>query len=138
MITAIVLDGFHRGHTVRMDYYPILKLIKPKVQRVDYCCGGDEIGGPDLSEIVEYKECFRGADKDVVLYSEKGKSLEFLGWYGWQRTDKPWDARTLLYMGYHNEPIIRKDDGTEVSEYEKGYERGVEEGRILQAKTMRV
>lgn len=135
MITAVVLDGFHKGHVVRMDYHPTIKLLKPKVQTIDYCCGGDDIGMPTLDEIVEYKECFRGVDTDVVLYSTKGASTDFLGWFGWQRSDKPWTPQTLLYMGYHDEPILRKDDGTEVSQYEKGYELGVEDGRIMQAKS---
>lgn len=134
MITAIVLDGFHRGHVVRMSYYPTLRLLKPKVLRVDYCCGGDEIG-LEKDEIVEYKECFRGVDQDVVLFSKKGKSYDILGMFNFQeKSIFPWTHNTTLHMGYHNEPIIRKEDGTEISEYDKGYERGIEDGRIMQAK----
>ena len=132
-ITAIVLDGFHKGHTVRMSYYPTLKLLKPRVARIDYCCGGDEIGTED-ADIVEYRECFRGVDQDVVLFSEKGKSTDILGMFPWEHTKLPWTHGTTLKMGYHHEPIIRTDEGTEVTEYDKGYERGIVDGRIMQAK----
>jgi hypothetical protein len=42
-----------------------------------------------------------------------------------------------LYFGYHNEPVIRKQDGTQMTEYDRGFERGIEEGRIIQAQTSR-
>lgn len=136
IITAIVLDGFHQGHVVRMEYSPTLKLLKPKVLRVDYCCGGDEIG-LEKDEILEYKECFHGVDRDVVLYSVNGKSLDILGMFPWERSKLPWNYNTTLKMGYHDEPIVRNDEGEVISEYDKGYARGVTDGKILQAKEYR-
>ncbi len=136
-ITAIILDGFHKGHTVRMDYMPTVKLIKPRNITVDYCCDSGTTVNDPIDSYVEYRECFRAVDQDIVLYSEKGKSMDILGWFPYEVTSKRWNENTTLYFGYHNEPVRRKDDGTQQTEYERGFERGVEEGRILQAKEMR-
>lgn len=113
-ITAMVMDGFHKGHVVRMQYHPTLRLLKPKVIRVDYCCGEEEWTESE-SQIVEYKECFRAVDRKVVLYSEKGESMDIIAnpsYFSHQFSDKPWSPRTTLKMGYHNEPIIRIEGET--------------------------
>lgn len=135
--TAIVLDGFHSGHVVHISgYLPVLRLLKPTTTKVDYCCGGDEIG-TDGPEEIEYKAAFHGVDQKVVLYTRAGKSDDILSIFPWERTLLPWNYGTTLKMGYHNEPVIRKDDGEQMSEYEKGFERGIEEGRILREKEIR-
>jgi hypothetical protein len=135
MITAIVLDGFHKGHTLRMEYMPTLKLIMPRNITVDYCCDGEMTVNEPIASYVEYKECFRGVDRDVVLYSEKGESRSFLSWFNKHVVSgEPWNEYTILYFGYHSEPVRRKQDGTQMTEYDRGFERGIEEGRILQAK----
>lgn len=137
IITAIVLNGFHEGHVVRTSgYLPVLKLLKPTVTTIDYCCGGDEIDTKGPEEL-EYKACFHAVDRNVVLYSVEGKSESILSMFPWENTYTKWNAHTTLKMGYHDEPIIRKDDGTQMSEYEKGFERGIEEGKIMQAKLQR-
>jgi hypothetical protein len=133
-IRAIILDGFHKGHVVAMEYGPTIKLLKPRSLKVDYCCDGDILVDNPTDIEVEYKECFRGVDKEIVMYSEKGKSSDFLSWFKHEVSMKPWTEYTTLYFGYHNEPIRRKDDGTQMTEYDRGFEKGVEEGRILQAK----
>jgi hypothetical protein len=112
MITAIVLDGFHSGHVVRMDCQPILKLLRPTVIKVDYCCGGDEMP-PQGPEFIDYKECFRGVDQNVVLYSQSGNSLDILRMFNWEYSLLPWTQGTTLRMGYHDEPIIRIDESVE-------------------------
>ena len=134
MIKAIILDGFHKGHTFSMEYMPIVKLLKPRTLIVDYCCDNDTHVDNPIPEEIVYQECFRGVDKDVVLYSEKGKSLDILSMFAWEDSLLPCTPNTTLYFGYHNEPIRRKDDGTQMTEYERGIEKGIEEGRILQAK----
>lgn len=73
-ITALVIDGFHKGHVVRMQYSPTLKLLKPKIRRIDYCCGGDEIA-LEKDEILEYTACFHGVDREVVLFKGKINGL---------------------------------------------------------------
>lgn len=109
IITAVVIDGFHAGHTMAIEYYPTLKLLKPKVVRIDYCCPGyDDFIEP--VDTIEYKECFRAIDKKMVLYSEKGESLEMIGRFPMAVTRNPWTERTTLYMGYHNEPVRRTDE----------------------------
>lgn len=134
-IRAIILDGFHKGHVVVMEYMPTVKLIKPRNLTVDYCCDNDVTVNDPIHSYVEYKECFRGVDHDVVLYSEKGKSSDFLSWFNKTvASEKPWNEFTTLYFGYHNEPIVRKEDGTQMTEYDRGFERGIEEGRIIQQK----
>lgn len=136
-ITAIVLDGFHKGHMVRTSgYLPTLKLLKPKTTTVDYCCGGDDIR-TDSAEQIEYKACFHGVDQKVVLYSTDGKSEGILSMFNWESSFLPWNYNTHLKVGYHNEPILRDDDGTQMSEYDKGYRLGIEDGRIMEAKESR-
>ena len=109
IITAVVLDGFHTGHVVQINHHPTLKLLKPTVIKVDYCCGGDEMP-PQGPEIIEYKECFGGVDQNVVLYSRTGESRDILVMFNRERSIYPWTHGTTLKMGYHNEPIIRTDD----------------------------
>ena len=137
-ITAIILDGFHKGHTVRTDYMPTVKLLKPRNLTVDYCCDETTTVNDPVSSYVEYKECFRGVDKNVVLYSEKGDSSDFLSWFNKEVIDNPWNEYTTLYFGYHNEPIIRKQDGTQMTEFDRGFEQGVMEGKIQQAKKQNI
>ena len=133
-IQAIILDGFHKGHVVVMDYMPTVKLIKPRNLSVYEYDDVDTVVNDPIHSYVEYKECFRGADKNVVLYSEKGESRDFLSWFNKnQVSEEPWNEYTTLYFGYHD-VIERKDDGTQKTEYDRGFERGIEEGRILQAK----
>ena len=134
IITAIILDGFHKGHVIHMEYMPTVKIIKPRNLTVDYCCDNDTTVNKPIASYIEYKECFRGVDQNVVLYSEKGDSRDFLSWFNKEVSNTPWNEYTTLYFGYHNEPIIRKQDGTQMTEYDRGFERGVEEGRIIQAK----
>lgn len=138
-ITAIVLDGFHKGHVVRLSaYMPTIRLLKPSRTIVDYCCPGYDSVDKELSES-EYHAVFHGVDGDVVLYSKSGKSIDILGMFNFhEKSLVPWTNNTHLVMGYHNEPIIRKDDGTQMTEYEKGFEQGVGKGRIMQAKEMRI
>lgn len=133
-VISVVLDGFHKGHVVHGHYGPTLRLLKPRSLTVDYCCDKNITVDTPISEYVEYVECFRAVDTDVVLYSEKGNSTDFLGWFNREVTDTPWNEYTTLYFGYHNEPIERKQDGTQKTEFDRGFERGVEEGRIIQAK----
>jgi hypothetical protein len=109
IITGVVIDGFHAGHVVRMEYSPILRLLKPNVMRVDYCCPQFGEWPESRDEIIEYKECFRSVDRRMVLYSEKGESMDLLGKFPQTYADKPWHARTMLYLGYHNEPVQAKE-----------------------------
>ena len=109
MIQAIVIDGFHKGHVVRMEYYPKLKLLKPKSIRVDYCCDMSESPIND-EEMAVYKECFRAVDQKLVLYSTTGKSQDVFSMFPHEVSEKPWISnRTYLKFGYHSEPIIRED-----------------------------
>lgn len=111
MITAIVLDGFHRGHTVRMDYMPTLKLLKPRVHRMDYCCRGGKEVYLEEDEIIVYNVCFQAIDRKMALYSLKGESQDLMlgNLFGHVFSEKPWSRKTDLYMGFHEEPIIRED-----------------------------
>lgn len=109
MIRAIVIDGFHRGHCVNFEYHPTLRLLKPKIIRVDYCCNGDEIPENTEIEYVEYKECFRAVDNKTVLYSLSGDSSALIATIPKWFSDEPWTGMTTLYIGYHEEPIKRVD-----------------------------
>ena len=136
IITAIVLDGFHKGHVVRTQYMPTLKLLKPRSLTVDYCCDSNVTVNTPIAEATEYKECFRAVDGNIVLYSQKGESMDFVSsWFKHEYTDNPWNEFTTLYFGYHNEPVQRKQDGTQKTEYDRGFEEGIEEGRIIQARS---
>ena len=106
-IECVVLDGFHKGHVVRLPYHPTIRLYKPKTQTVDFCCGGEDIGELKPDEILEYKECFRAADGMTVLYSVKGASMEtvqsMVGPGGTLYAERPWGKRTTLRLGFHGE-----------------------------------
>lgn len=107
-ILAIVIDGFHKGHTMRMEYNPIIKLFRPKVIRVDYCCNMDEF--PTEKGIEEYKACFTAVDKKVVLYSVKGESEKIFDMFPHEVSSRPWTRNTYLKMGYHDEEVIRLEE----------------------------
>lgn len=134
-IKAIILDGFHKGHMVRMEYMPTVKLLQPRTVSVDYCCDGDMMVQNPTPDYIEYKECLRAVDQKVVFYSLNGKSEDFIESFEKQFITNPWNELDTLYVGYHNEPIRRKANGEQMSEYERGFERGVEEGRIIEART---
>lgn len=112
IITAIILDGFHKGHTIHIEYSPTLRLLKPVVHKLDYCCYQGEEVYMEPNEEVEYKVCFTAVDKKMALYSTKGESQELLlgDLFHHVFSDKPWTPKTELYMGFHNEPIIRRKD----------------------------
>jgi hypothetical protein len=134
-IQAIILDGFHQGHAIRVEYMPTIKLLKPRNLTVDYCCDNEITVNDPISSYVEYKEVFRAVDGDVVLYSEDGKSHDFIQMFKKREvTSKSWTEYTTIYFGYHSEPIVRKDDGTQKTEFDRGFDRGIEEGRIIQQK----
>lgn len=124
VIQAIVIDGFHKGHVVRMPYYPTIKLMKPIVVMVDTCCYGDELP-PEPAQPIEYKECFRAVDQEIVLYSTTGKSEDLHKWFGVALSDKPWRADTTLYMGFHDGFLRREDGNSADVEYERGFKNGM-------------
>lgn len=71
VVQAIVIDGFHKGHVVQLPYHPTIRLLKPRTIMVDTCCDDMEMP-PNNEEVIEYKECFRAVDGEVVLYSTTG------------------------------------------------------------------
>jgi hypothetical protein len=91
-----------------MEYHPTLRLLKPNITRVDYCCPGYGSWPESRDEIIEYRECFRAVDQRMVLYSEKGESMDMMGKFPMTYVDKRWHPRTMLYLGYHEEPIRRR------------------------------
>lgn len=109
MIQAIVIDGFHKGHVVRLPYHPTIKLLKPRVIMVDTCCDGDEMV-PEPQDILEYKECFRAIDGQVVLYSTTGESPDTKGFFPAEFSLLPWGSNTTLYYGYHDGFLKRVDN----------------------------
>lgn len=126
VIQAIVIDGFHKGHVVRMPYYPTIKLLKPTVIMVDTCCDDIEMA-PEHPKTIEYKECFRAVDQDIVLYSTTGKSEKVLEWFTPSLTTKYWRPDTILYYGYHDGYLRREDGAGTNTDYEDGFRRGMEE-----------
>jgi len=93
-----------------MEYHPTLKLLKVKSITVDYRCDPSMEFPDDGPEMLEYKECFRAVDGEIVFYSTSGKSDDVFGLFWWIKTTNPWSPRTTLYFGYHKEPVLR-DDG---------------------------
>jgi hypothetical protein len=108
MIQAIVIDGFHKGHVVRMQYHPTLRLLKPTIIMVDTCCDDMEMP-PTPDEIIEYKECFRAVDGEIVLYSTTGASPDIKGFFPAEFSLLPWASNTMLYFGYHDGFLKRED-----------------------------
>lgn len=110
-VTAIILDGFHKGHVVHTaEYLPTIKLLRPKSVVIDYCCDGSEHELNPTADYVEYVACFHAVDKKVVLYSEEGKSMDFLTQFPHEVTSRPWSPKTYLKFGYHDEPVRRVDE----------------------------
>jgi hypothetical protein len=108
MIQAIVIDGFHKGHVVRLPYQPTIKLLRRRTIMIDTCCGGDEMF-PSEQEILEYKECFRAVDGEVVLYSTTVSSPDIKGFFPAEYSLLSWTSNTTLYFGYH-EGLLRWED----------------------------
>jgi hypothetical protein len=108
MIQAIVIDGFHKGHVVRLPYHPAIKLLKPRVIMVDTCCDGIEVP-PDDPQIIEYKECFRAVDREVVLYSTTGASPDIKAFFPAKFSLLPWGSNTTLYFGY-NDRLLKREE----------------------------
>jgi hypothetical protein len=108
-IEALILDGYHRGHSFLMEYAPIVRLVKPKEHVTDFCCGGDEFDFED--EIIEYKVCFQAVDRKMALYSTNGDSQDLLLGHMFQHvfTDKSWTPATTLYRGFV-EPVYKRED----------------------------
>ena len=116
MIQAIVIDGFHKGHVVRLPYHPTIKLLQPSVIMVDTCCGdGTDEMFPSEPRIIEYKECFRAVDQEVVLYSTSGASPDIKGFFPAEFSRLPWGTNTTLYFGYHDGFLKRVDAPVEKS-----------------------
>lgn len=127
VIQAIVIDGFHKGHVVRMSYFPTIRLLKPQTIEIDTCCDLYEYP-PSVSESIEYKACFQAVDQEVVLYSTTGKSEDVFKWFAIAVSDKPWRDDTSLYYGLHG-GYMRREDGTGADEeYQRGFRKGVERG----------
>ena len=104
-IEVIIIDGWHKGHTFRMVYAPSVKLLKPKEIVVDYCCDGSEF--PRDPEMIEYKECFRAVDQNIVLYSIKGESRDVYGFFSHEATSMPYRNNTVLKFGFIGENFER-------------------------------
>ena len=105
-VEAIIIDGWHKGHVLRMEYCPIIKLLKPKEVVVDYCCD-PSMEFPKDPEMIEYKECFRAVDHNIVLYSTKGESRDVYGFFTHEVTNKAYRPDTVLKFGFIGENFER-------------------------------
>jgi hypothetical protein len=74
MIYAVVLDGYHRSTVIKLaEYVPVLRI--PKQTSIGI--------GPDgvsrqVAANYEYHAVFHAVDREVVLYSRTGHSMDFL------------------------------------------------------------
>lgn len=74
MIHCVILDGFHRNTVIRLAQYrdvievPVMAKISMTETRIDRV----------ISKTAQYKACFHAVDRDVVLYSSTGNSMDFV------------------------------------------------------------
>lgn len=101
MITCIVLNGFHKGHTIELpEILPRLVLLKPKTITIDDCCDGEPVGvDNDLKK--EYLLAFLSQDKQVALYTIDGKSKAMTERDWVTPANRNW-LETPLYIGIHD------------------------------------
>jgi hypothetical protein len=103
MVTCIVLDGWHKGHTVQLpEPLQQIRLLRPPVKTYDDCCEGDVV-----SEVRngyhDYELAFAAVDRKTFLYTQDGSSAPIMqrDWIGYGRGREHW-ATTPLYVGIHD------------------------------------
>lgn len=120
LIKCLVIDGYHKGHTVTVDT-PLdrLSLLKPVTTTIDTCCNdGDEVMGVDRDLKKEYQLAGYSVDRTIAFYSTNGsmESLFNRDWIqhqdGFQWIEQPiyvgmHDPRTVIDHSTINEPSIK-------------------------------
>lgn len=103
-IKCLVIDGYHKGHSVTVDR-PLqrLSLLKPVTITIDYCCNdGDEVMGADRDVRKDYELAGYSVDREIAFYSTDGsmESLFNRDWvqsiHGFQWAEQP------IYVGMHD------------------------------------
>lgn len=98
LIKCLVLDGYHKGHSVVVDR-PLteLRLLKPTTTTIDFCCNeGDEVMGVDRDVKKSYILAGYSVDRTQAFYSTNG-SMECL-------FDRDWIAHKDGIL-WHEQPI---------------------------------
>lgn len=101
-IECLVLDGFHKGHSVVVDR-PLqeLVLLKPKTITIDDCCDG-EIMGIDNDIKKRYKLDGYSVDRTIAVYSTDG-SMKSIFARDWITKEEPLKyAEQPIYVGIHD------------------------------------
>lgn len=100
-ITCIVLDGWHKGHTVVLPgVQQTISLLKPKTITIDDCCDGEMVGvDRDLRK--DYRLAFVSVDQEIALYTVDGtsKAITQRDWI--TPANKNW-VEEPLFVGIHD------------------------------------
>lgn len=101
-IKCLVIDGFHKGHSVTVTS-PLqqLVLLKPVTITIDNCCGS-EVVGIDQSPKKEYMLAGYSIDRSIAFYSTDG-SMESLFKRDWVAPSDglAWHEQPI-YIGIHD------------------------------------
>lgn len=103
-VKCLVIDGYHKGHTVTLDQ-PLhrLSLLKPVTITVDTCCyEGDEVMGVDRDLRKDYTLAGYSVDRKIAFYSTDGsmESIFKRDWIG--HKDGPRWTEQPIYVGMHD------------------------------------
>lgn len=75
-ICAVIIDGRHSGVTLTISYKPVIRMA---ITKEDHISMGEEYDkSVRIGDYVEYHECYRSVDKEIVLYSTRGKATDLL------------------------------------------------------------
>lgn len=116
MIECIVLDGWHKGHTIVLpDTRQTISLLRPPVVTIDDCCNG-EVANSAEKGIHNYQLAFMSVDRKIALYSKDGSSRAIKDGRAWVvPVDKNW-VEQPLYVGIHDERAYPEDTKPEQKE----------------------
>lgn len=103
-VMCIVLDGYHKGHMIRLPrVMQEIRLVRPRTITIDDCCDGEKVG--DIQKGYEfYKLAFGSIDGETALYTWNGGSRQLWNmreWIGYTKGYEHW-AEQKLYVSIHD------------------------------------
>lgn len=102
MVNCIVLDGWHKGHMIRLPNTPQeIHLLRPRTITIDDCCDGEKVADIPKGQDT-YILAMGSIDGDTALYSSDGSSKSMWENKRWVvPNDKNWIEEDL-YVGIHD------------------------------------
>ena len=111
MIKCLVIDGWHKGHSIDLpDIIPAISLHRPPIKTI--CDDYDE--GPDIYEVKssvnDYMLAFQSMDGKMALYSVNGSSESLINNRDFvtHKNGSAWKD-TPIIVGCHDERAVFKE-----------------------------